>query len=358
MKTPEAVPSYGVVRELSNQRLGAMFEIELDRAGQIDLRYQRLWREMATLGLSGGKRLRPYLAAMGYYGFGGRNLDLALSLGTALEVLHLSLLIHDDIVDRAAMRYGVPTIEQRYRRHYRSRTIDRASTDHAALGAALLAGDLGLTTAHRLMADLPTTAGQRAELLQLLSELIHQVMAGQLLDSEIAFRPSTADDSLRVAELKTASYSCIYPLVMGATLAGATLQQREPLQTFGYHFGIAYQLRDDLLGVFGEEATTGKSTLSDVRDGKRTYLMQLGLRLADPRQRRQLNAILGNPKATQRHVQHIQGILEVTGAKSAVTDMIIRQTELGQTALTASDLTDAVRARLQALAQDMLRRTT
>jgi geranylgeranyl pyrophosphate synthase len=305
-----------VVRADINKLLKDYYEDRLARAGTLHHDYAALWRAMRHLGAQTGKRFRPYIMLVTYQGLGGRDYQAVLPVAAALELLHASMLIHDDIIDRDYVRYGRPNIAGQYRVRYAH--VDSAQRDHYAAAAALVAGDLALSGAYELImaSSLPDQTKIAAQ--RVLAESIFAVGGGELLDSEAVLHPFEDVDSLTIARLKTASYSFVCPLVMGATLAGADTAMQLQLQEFGKAFGVAYQLSDDILGLYGDESVTGKPTTSDLEEGKRTYLMQRALQLSGPADKARLLEILAagavNPKQANRARRIIRhgGALEET----------------------------------------------
>jgi geranylgeranyl diphosphate synthase type II len=220
---------------------------------------------------------------------------------------------------------------------------------HYASSAALLGGDLLLAGAYDMLhtSQLPMKA--KLDALDLLRQAVFVVAGGELLDTEAAFVPPTADESLRIAQLKTSHYSFVTTLQMGAVLAGASAEVIHTLGQAGEAIGIAYQLADDLLGMFGNERITGKTTAGDLVEGKRTYLVERGLALTDTNGRKKLQAALGNPKATRKMQQAAKAVLVDSGAKAETEAMMVRKQTEATLLLTNIPLQDEARSSLTAL---------
>lgn len=270
----------------------------------------------------GGKHLRPRLVAAAYLGFGGTDQGLLGDVAGAQQVLHLGLCMHDDLIDGDRMRHGSANLIARYSAADRSAGVKDATADRQAMAAGLLAGDLALNAALLALLTAPAPVPVRHRLALEAASALERTIAGELLDvrSEL-LRPDLAEPLL-VAELKTAVYSVSLPLRLGAIAAGASPADVDRLDLAGIAFGIAYQLADDDLGLFGSEAQTGKSVLSDVRQGKRTEHVRLAYARAGRTDRATLDAVLGLPAATDRDADLVRDIVLRTGAREAVAATI------------------------------------
>jgi geranylgeranyl diphosphate synthase type II len=300
--------------------LADFYAERLTMSAELDPQYARLWSALGRLNQAGGKRLRPYMALLSYHVFGGSE-DI-LPLAAAWELLHLSMLIHDDVIDNDLVRYGVPNIAGEYETVYASMGVVPGQQAHLAASAAILAGDLLLSGAHELVIQSPATDSNKLTAIRFLTDAMYAVAGGELLDTESVMYDVFSVDPLKVARLKTASYSFVGPLGMGAALAGATSEQQVLVQRFANELGCAYQLVDDLLGVFGDPNVTGKSNLGDLREAKRTYLLQQTYKLVDDTDRQRLDQLVGKPNLTETEAKEVGSIMDRCGAKQAVSDMI------------------------------------
>lgn len=298
------------------------FERFIPQAAAIDSSYQRLWSSMYALIQAGGKRLRPKMTLLAYEAFGGTNTELILPAAAAQELLHFSLLIHDDIIDRDYLRYGIDNIAGTYKTFYSQQVKSPEDLTHYAHSAALLGGDLMISAAHEIILTSDLSANDKITALNLLSQSIFDVAGGELLDTELSFVPYTAGRALKAAQYKTAGYSFVGPLMTGAVLAGANDAQIDALKTYGLSLGIAYQLVDDLLGVFGDTQTTGKSTSSDITEGKKTYMVEQALATMTPDQKGVFEKWFGNSTATDEGIGHVKELFIASGAKKVTEDKI------------------------------------
>jgi len=244
------------------------------RASDYGDHYVALW-DCLEQASTGGKRVRPAMVLAAYAGFGGRDLALVTPVAVSFELLHTAFLIHDDVIDRDLARRGIANIAGRFSDRALAHGAESGQAGAWAVTASILAGDLALSEAHRILARLPVEAGRRMRLLDLLDRAVFVSAAGELADVTNAARPHPLGvaEVLATLEQKTAVYSFEAPLQAGAVLSGATDAAIDVLGRFGRLVGVAFQLTDDILGVFGDPARTGKSVVADLREGKQTALI-------------------------------------------------------------------------------------
>jgi geranylgeranyl diphosphate synthase type I len=354
MTQPVALPR---VRRDVDQYLQGYFARQIAASSALHPAYGSLWQALQTVSLAGGKRLRPYLMLLSYQAYGGRGYRAVLPAACALELLHISLLVHDDIIDQDYIRHGQPNVAGLFRERYAGFPGAR-DVAHYADAAALLGGDLLLAGAHELVAASAAAAPRKLSVLQELDRTIFTVDGGELLDTESVMQPFDQVDPLQIAALKTAYYSCIAPLKVGALLAGAGQAEFRQLECFGTALGIAYQLADDLLGVYGDEAVTGKSIISDVREGKRTFLMAAALRLAGPADLRVLQAALGNARLSPAQAARVRTIMTACGARQAAIDEAAAHVARAGRSLDKLRIRPAVKPALRALIREAVERVS
>lgn len=307
---------------LLDQAFDQYFERSIREAAAISMSYQELWQSLYDFFRAGGKRLRPQLTLFAYEAFGGSDTPSIIPIAAAQEMLHFSLLIHDDIIDRDYSRHATANIAGRYRERYAPYLSSSDDQTHFAQSTAIVAGDLMLSSAHELIATSSIDAARRSEAQRLLSGGVFEAAGGELLDIELSFMPYSPGEALLTARYKTAGYSFLTPLTTGAALAEASQVQRTHLRDFAVALGIAYQLTDDLLGVFGDEHVTGKSTTSDIIEGKMTFIVEQALELMQPHQKRQFMSIFGNQQASLDDIEIVRSLFRSTGAKQRTNDKI------------------------------------
>ncbi len=309
-----------------------------ENARRVNPHYETMWQDIHYLYSAGGKRLRSYMTLLTYEAFGGLSLQRMLPAAASQELLHLAMLIHDDIIDRDVMRYGVKNMTQQYVDHYEELIDDTVVRRHYAESAALLAGDLLISEAYHVIAKADIEPTLIIKIQRLLSHAIFQVVGGELLDTETPFRGFGSTDPLVIASLKTASYSFISPLLIGATLAEASPIQRNILRKLGEQLGIAYQLRDDVLGVFGNASKTGKSVDSDITEGKQTLLIEAFRTSATETQLMEFNTLFGRRDASTDDIDRVKTLLAESGAKEAIEKCIIDYQEYCHSLLQSLDI--------------------
>lgn len=311
------------VRDDVNALLKTVFEARRKLALALSPRYAALWKAAETYVLAGGKRVRPYLTVAGYQLYDGQQYDKIIHVAAAQEMLNQALLMHDDIIDRDYVRYGIPNVAGQLKDYYQNvRGYSEEQSRHYADAGAMLAGDLCISEAFVLLREAGFGAEQTAGLQTFLHEAMFTVAGGELLDSETFGARIEDTNPLAIAHHKTAIYSVVVPLLSGAFLGGASDEDLQHLRNYGEKLGVAYQLADDLLGVFGDDAVTGKTTIGDLREGKHTYMMQQTWTRASAFQRAQLDTMFGSSDLSEDEADVIREIIISSGAKKAVDEMI------------------------------------
>lgn len=339
-----------------NDLLTAFFVSSIKQAEAIHPNYAQLWKQLHSLQSSGGKRLRPKLVFLSYSAFHGQRPELIAPVAAAQELLHFSMLIHDDIIDRDTTRYGVPNITGSYENIYGEHVPDSADRTHYANSAAIMAGDLMIAAAHSLITESAVDDSQKIAALKIMYRSMFDVAGGELLDTESSFLPSGSIDPLKIAHFKTASYSFLGPLLTGATLADANDSAKENLTQLAINLGIAYQLTDDLLGVFGDEVKTGKSNTGDVREGKQTYLIEMTRSALSPDQLVKFETHFGNKNASTDDIETIKQMIVKSGARQKTLDLIDSYVKKTRGALHALHIDDASRLQLDELITKAIKR--
>jgi geranylgeranyl diphosphate synthase type I len=300
--------------------------------------------------LGRGKRLRP---AFGYWGWRGAGMpddDRVVAAVAALELFQACALIHDDVMDRSETRRGQPAVHRRFGRLH-GEAGWRGNGDSFGIGAAILLGDLCLAWTDEMFfgSDLEPARLDRAR--PLFDEMRTELMGGQYLDLlEQAIGGGSVARARRVTQYKSARYSVLRPLQIGAALAGARRSLLAGYTAYGLPLGEAFQLRDDVLGVFGDPAETGKPAGDDLREGKRTMLVALAGRSGSSAQARLLERHLGDPGLDDDGVAALREIIVATGALAEVERMIRSCTEQAVAALAASPVDPCAEVALHELA--------
>jgi geranylgeranyl diphosphate synthase type I len=283
---------------------------------------------------SGGKRLRPSFCYWGFRAAGGDDAQPILAAAASLEMLHVSALVHDDVMDGSDVRRGAPSAHKRFEAMRQDPTF--------GIGAAILLGDLCLVWADEMLhtSGFDVTALGRAE--RYFDAFRTEVIAGQYLDL-VAQASGEADleRAQRVLRFKSAKYTVERPLHIGAALAGGGPDLMHALTAYGLPVGEAFQLRDDLLGVFGDPAVTGKPAGDDLREGKRTVLVAYAVSHASEVQLAEFDKLFGRPDLDDDGVQLLREILVDSRAVEACEDLIATRTREAADALDDAPITDA-----------------
>ncbi len=301
--------------------------------------------------LTTGKRLRPAFCYWGWRGAGREDCPQILHAAAALELLHASALVHDDVMDGSDTRRGRPSLHRLFAARHAAQHW-RGSPESFGAGAAILMGDLLLSWTDGMYhaSGLPDSALRQGQ--AVLDLMRTEVIAGQYLDLlGQAAGNGTVESALRVVRYKTAKYTIERPLHLGAALAGFPGGPVPSAFTaYGLPLGVAFQLRDDILGVFGDPAETGKPAGDDVREGKRTVLLAIARTRATAAQARTIDGRLGDPLLDEAGAAEVRAVITDTGALAACEAMIGQHVAEAVAALGRAPITDEARAALAELA--------
>lgn len=290
---------------------------------------------------AGGKRLRPAFCYWGYIAAGGRPDERIVRAAASLELLHTFALVHDDVMDNADERRGEPTV-------------------HAKRGpnVAILVGDMALVLADDAFMSSGFEEKDLHRSFGVYSRMRRQVIAGQYLDLQAAGMDVDESAARRIAVLKSGSYSIEQPLVMGACLAGGGEDLLQELARFGRPLGEAFQLRDDLLGTFGEPDVIGKPIDSDIREGKRHVLYAKALAGLTGDEREFFVTRWGGGRGlSPGDVDRLRALVESSGARNATEALVAQLLSEAESALEKARIDDRARAALAELARLATRRS-
>lgn len=342
-------------QQLINEVLADFFEKTKARARPYGHQYVTLWQTIEA-NTMGGKRFRPLILMGAYEALGGTDLRAAAQVGAAFELLHTALIVHDDVIDRDFVRRGQPNIAASYRDRWQATGVSRPDAEHRGISVAVIAGDLALSFAHRLIDTSGATGDTREKLLELMDESLFASAAGELLDIDYtgSIRVPSVENILSMARLKTAVYSFEGPLQAGAVLAGADEIVVTSLGEFGKEIGTAYQIRDDLLGVFGDANETGKSNSNDLREGKGTVIVA---HAAETQLWEKIAPFLGRSDMTEAQAGNVREMLEQSGAREFAERLLDEHTERALQTLAEPHVPSAVRAEFEPLVTKMINRS-
>ena len=317
------------IDEMVSRQTSLMLSISPDMAPLI---------ESITELLAGGKRLRPAFCYWGWRVSGAPDCAEIISASASLEMLQGCALVHDDVMDDSATRRGKPAAHKKFAALHESENW-QGSANRFGVGAAILIGDLLLSWADEML----LTSGLAPEALfrgkRVLDLMRTELMAGQYLDLLVqASGDGSVERAQHVIKYKSAKYTIERPLHLGAELAGANPKVLDTLSDYGLPLGEAFQLRDDVLGVFGNPKITGKPAGDDLREGKRTVLIELALSRADKAQTEALETLLGKEDLDLDGIETLRSIVVETGALNDVEGMIDRLTKQSIDALESAKI--------------------
>ena len=338
------------LRARVHKALAAFLSAQAQRLDAVSDQLGPVQDALAAFLLDGGKRLRPAFCYWGHRGVGGEDSDAVVAAAASLELLQACALVHDDVMDGSDTRRGQPAMHRRFAALHRSQEW-RGDAEAFGLSAAVLLGDLCLIWADELLntSGMPVPALLRTQ--PVYDEMRVELMAGQYLDLlEQAVGGGTVESALRVARYKSAKYTIEKPLHMGAALGGGDPEAFAAYSGYGLPLGEAFQLRDDVLGVFGDPSVTGKPAGDDLREGKRTALVAMALETATPAQTAVVKRHLGDPHLSEEGVGLLREVITETGALARVEQLVDELMADALAALRAAPVTDEAREVLEQLA--------
>jgi len=254
---------------------------------------------------SGGKKLRGALTVLGYQIAGGSSVNKILPVSLGIELLHNFLLIHDDVIDNDDTRRGKPTVH---------RLFSKKGNEHFGKSKAIVIGDIGAFLGYELITNVDFPKKRTGKAISTLNDLLLKTMYGEMLDVEFDRKSKVSwNDILKVRTYKTAYYTFVMPLSVGAILGGGRKSMLDSIEQYAVPVGIAFQLADDILGVFGDPKRTGKSNESDIKDGKKTFLYARSLDQSGKLDREYLTKWYGEKSLTEGRIKQIRTIMEKAG---------------------------------------------
>jgi geranylgeranyl diphosphate synthase type I len=306
--------------------------------------------DFATDFLAGGKRLRAAFCYWGYLGANGEDNVEILKAASALEFLQGCALVHDDVMDASDTRRGQPAIHKRFEQMHSSGNW-AGNESLFGVGGAVLLGDLLLSWADQLLMTSGFSGDKLIRAKNIYDTMRTELMAGQYLDLySQAKRGGSMDEAFNVIRFKSAKYTIERPLHLGCALAVNDQKLMDSYSQYGLPLGEAFQLRDDLLGVFGDPTETGKPAGDDLREGKRTVLMEIAFKKASPAQKQLLDRLFAKPDLALAEVVELRDVIQLTGALAEVEALISERLERSQGALEVSSITDEAKTALFELA--------
>jgi len=306
---------FSMLKDEVNKELQIFFENkinEIEREGKHAevLEMTGLLRQFI---MASGKRIRPILFCCGYFASGGKKKEIAKA-SISIELIHSYLLIHDDIIDRDDFRHGSASMHEKYKERYEN-VLKKNECDHYGMSMAIIAGDLASSFGHKILADSKFSSGPKLRAIYEMNKIIANTIMGEAMDVTLAIKDKYAKkDIIDMQMYKTAKYTIEGPIHLGAILAGASEKYLKSLSEFAIPLGIAYQIQDDVIGVFGEAKTIGKPVGSDIKEGKKTLLALKAFENGDFRQKKILESVFGKKSATDKDIEETRTIIRQTGS--------------------------------------------
>jgi len=314
------------VREAIQEELSSYLSLQREYLSSIGSELAPVCDALEEFLLDGGKRLRPLFAYAGYLASGKTPTAQEIRAFTSLELLQACALIHDDLMDKSDTRRGKPAIHRHFENLHQSQALHGLSEQFGEAAAVLL-GDLALVWSDHMLHTSGISSESLFSALSVHDEMRIELMAGQYLDvREAGEKNPSVDRSLRIARYKSGKYTIERPLHLGAAIAVAKESERKDLtlvlSSYGLPLGEAFQLRDDLLGIFGDPNTTGKPAGDDIREGKRTVLMAMTFERATESAKAKLSQLLGKEGLTSSEIDLARELITESGSVKVVEDLI------------------------------------
>jgi geranylgeranyl diphosphate synthase type I len=334
-----------------DEELARLLHEQRDQVVGTDAGVSRPFEELERILGSGGKRLRPLFCLLGHRAGGGEPGPQIVRAAAALELLHTFAIVHDDVMDRSRVRRGKPASWEELTEAHRREGM-RGDPASYGVAAAVLVGDLALILADQAFLDSGFPPARLLPALGRYNRMRAQMVAGQYLDVLAAHGGLAGErEARRVALLKSGLYTVEGPLHIGALLAGAGPEELAILSRYGVPLGEAFQIRDDVLGVFGDPSATGKDRDSDLREGKRTVLLARTLALVSAEEGRFIEEGLGRPDLSAEDVERIRSLMEGSGALASTLELIDQLTERAKAALDPAAMPPDVSEMLRNMAE-------
>lgn len=299
--------------------------------------------------LAGGKRIRPAMMYYGYLSADGKNREDIIKASVSIELIHSFLLVHDDIIDKDDIRHGKETIHAKYRKYSEKYFLSK-DDEHFGISTGIVTGDLLYSLGMRALFNSNFDAKNLIKALSKMQNIVGRTIVGEAQDVVMEYKgKATQEEILAMYENKTARYTFEGPLHLGAILAGADDDFCAKLSEFAIPLGIAFQIQDDVIGVFGDSKKTGKPVGSDVSEGKITVLTLKAYENADGEQKKILNDLLGKEDLTEDELEDFRKVLVDTGALDYANGMSFDLLQEAKVAIGKAELPDEPRVFLMGL---------
>lgn len=344
-------------KEKVDPYLKRYFDRKISEAAKVDVIAEETVRLINDYTMAGGKRIRPAFLYFGYLASGGEKDEKILEAAVSVELLHSFFLIHDDIIDRDAVRHGVPTMHERFKaigERY------KLSEDHEHFGnsMAMMAGDMAAAMACEVVFSAKFPAETIIKALNKLQEIVFITVPGEMMDVIMQYADeATEEEILKMYECKTARYTFEGPLHLGCLLAGGDENMLKNLSDYALPLGKAFQIQDDILGIFGDEKKIGKPVGSDIIEGKQTLLVIKAFESGNEEQKDILKKCLKNKELSQGDIEDFRRVIVETGSLEYSKELALNFIKQSMKALERSKFeNEEARAFLSGIAEYMLSR--
>ncbi|MBU4493102.1 MAG: polyprenyl synthetase family protein [Nanoarchaeota archaeon] len=298
-------------KEKIELRLRNFLDEKIAEAEKISNSSREIMQYIKEFNLRGGKRIRSILIIMAYKSLGGKNENAIIDIAVSAELMNSFLLIHDDIIDDDELRRGGPTMHRIYAKKYKSYDNPKKFGE----SMAIIAGDILASLGNEIIFKSDFDEEKKIKLLQKFNKVVKLTCYGEIVDVFSSLRTDvTEEDISKMHKLKTAIYTIEGPLHMGAIAAGASDEQLKTLTNYAIPLGQAFQIKDDILGMFGSEVKLGKPADSDIKEGKKTLLILKTIENSDKEQKEFIRNALGNKNITKEEMMKIREIVKQTSS--------------------------------------------
>lgn len=339
-----------------DKEIGIFFNKAIEEGKKRDLVITDALKYAKTLTLAGGKRIRPALMYYGYLGAGGKEKNKMLKAAVSIELVHTFLLIHDDIIDRDLERHGKDTVNMRYEK-IGKRFFPTRDPKHFGNSMAIIIGDMMAAIGNQIIFNSGFDEKLIMKALFDLQSIVSYTVVGQVKDLYIEYRnKATEKDVLEMYEYKTAKYTIEGPLHLGAVLGGSDEKILKGISNYSIPIGIAFQIQDDILGIFGNQKKLGKKVGSDIEEGKITLLVVKARERADKEQRKMLEKLLGKRDLNFNDIKNFRNIITETGSLEYAENMARKYINEGKKELDKLEIKKEARDFLMGMADYMVQR--
>ncbi len=312
------------------------FEEKIHQAGKIDSTTKEAIEMIRDYTLAGGKRIRPAFLYYSYLATGGKNYREIFKISMGSELLHSFALIHDDIIDKDPVRHGRDTIHEEYKKNANKYNHKKDKT-HFGNSMAIISGDMASSMARDIIFNTNFKDDVKLKFLKKLENIIFSTCSGEILDITMSYQDKTTEKQiLKMYEMKTAFYTFEGPINLGCILAEADKSYLDLFYKFALPLGKAFQIKDDILGIFGNEKEIGKTVGSDITEGKKTLLVLKALEKGNGKQKRFIKKCLNNKNISKKEIEEFRKVIRETGsleyseklAKSFAEEALIALTKI------------------------------